>query len=321
MPSTFRPASLVALIRRSISSRRDGDDDDARARAAGGLDLPERDVVEDRLVHRHRDVVRRLGAHGGVERLGVLERRQVERAHDDALVGDAQADAVRKVVLGEEGLERLGERRRVGDLTVAQDARAQLGDGAALDGDVAVHLDLGGRDVAGVEIEPDHRLVLVSIPLEHDARIGTRGALSPLNRSRRARRPASKRRAKCAADYQLLAGRAAALGVRCGCRNASRCRSSALAIVNVLPVFEVDAQRVAVGAGRTGDRGAGARAPARPRCRARSVSLGRRRRSGCPCSTSPWRSEPHGRPTWPRCPAHGSAGRGRREERSRQGCR
>ena len=70
---------------------------------------------------------------------------------------------LREVVLGEEGLERLGERRRVGDLTVAQDAGPQLGVRAALDGDVAVHADLGGRDVAGVEIEPDDRLVLVLV--------------------------------------------------------------------------------------------------------------------------------------------------------------
>ena len=85
-----------------------GDDDHAHARAADALHQPERDVVEDRLVHRHRDVIGSLGAHGGVELLRVLERREVERAHDDALVRHAQADVLGQVVLGEEGLQRLG---------------------------------------------------------------------------------------------------------------------------------------------------------------------------------------------------------------------
>ena len=33
---------------------------------------------------------------------------------------------------------------------------AQIGDGAARNSDVTVDADLGGRDVTGVEIEPDH---------------------------------------------------------------------------------------------------------------------------------------------------------------------
>ena len=71
------------------------------------------------------------GLDGGGERLRVVERRQVERAHDDALVGDAEAHALGQLVLGEERLERLGERDGVGDLAVAQDAGPKLGDGAA----------------------------------------------------------------------------------------------------------------------------------------------------------------------------------------------
>ena len=62
----------------------------------------------------------------GGERLRVVDRRKVERAHDDALVGDAQAHAARQVVLGEQRLERLGEGLRVGDLAVPDDARAQM---------------------------------------------------------------------------------------------------------------------------------------------------------------------------------------------------
>ena len=155
----------------------DGDDHDALARPRLRLDQPERHEVEDRLVHRHRDVVGRRGLDGGGERLVVLERRQVERAHDDALVGHAQADALGQVVLLEERLQGLAERDGVGDLAVAQDARAKLGDGAAADGDVTVDADLSGRDVGGVEIEPDdRRVVLAVLLLEHDGPIGPKRA-------------------------------------------------------------------------------------------------------------------------------------------------
>ena len=52
--------------------------------------------------------------------------RQVERADDDALVGDAEAHARAEVVLGEERAQLVAERGHVGDLAVTQDAGAKL---------------------------------------------------------------------------------------------------------------------------------------------------------------------------------------------------
>ena len=152
----------------------DRDDDDARARAVDGLDGAERLHVQHGLVDRHRDLVGGLHADGGEQRLLVLHHRHVERAHDDPLVGDAQAHAPGQVVLVEEGAQRLGERGRIGHVTVAQDAGPQVGDGAALERQRAVDVDLGGGHMAGVELKPDDRSVGCALSLEHGCCIGTR---------------------------------------------------------------------------------------------------------------------------------------------------
>ena len=96
--------------------------------------------------------------HGGGQRLRVVEHGgEVERAHDDPLVGDAETHALGQLVLGEERLERLRERDRIGDLAVAHDAGPELGDRAAGQGEGAVDADLGGGEVAGVELEARRR--------------------------------------------------------------------------------------------------------------------------------------------------------------------
>ncbi len=167
MPSSSRPASRVAATSLLDHLAAHRDDHDARARAARRLDDAERLEVDDRLVHRHRDVVGRLGLDGGGEALRVLDHRQVERAHHDALVGDAQPHAAGKVVGVEELAQRLGQGDRIGRLAVAQDAGPQRGDRALLDGHAAVDVNLGGGDVAGVEIEPDDGGGALLL-LEHD---------------------------------------------------------------------------------------------------------------------------------------------------------
>jgi hypothetical protein len=117
-------------------------------------------------------VVGRLHLDGGGERLLVGQRRQVERAHDDALVGDAQAHAARQVVLGPEGLQRFREGGHVGDLAVPQDAGAQGGDGAAGERHRPVDGDLAGGQMARVEVEADDRGLLGGALLEHSRDIG-----------------------------------------------------------------------------------------------------------------------------------------------------
>ena len=81
-----------------------------------------------------------------------------------------------QVVLGEERLDGLGERDRIGDLAVAHDAGPELGDRAAGQGEGAVDGDLGGSDVAGVELEPDDAGLLGTLLLtEHEGCIGSSG--------------------------------------------------------------------------------------------------------------------------------------------------
>ena len=102
---------------------------------------------------------------------------EVERAHDDALVGDAQAHALGQLVLGEERLERLRQGDRIGDLAVAHDAGPKLGDSAAGQGDGAIGAHLGGGHVAGVELEADDAGV------ERNASCGTRSCASAYRRA------------------------------------------------------------------------------------------------------------------------------------------
>ena len=72
--------------------------------------------------------------------------------------------------------EGVGERGRVGDVPVAQDAGAQVRDGAALERQRAVDVDRGGGHVAGVELEPDDGGVGCALSLEHGFRIGMRAS-------------------------------------------------------------------------------------------------------------------------------------------------
>ena len=131
-----------------------GDDDDARPRAVRRLDDAERVMLEHGLLERHRDVVGRLEANRGVDLLGALERRKVERAHHDALVGDAEAHAPAELVLGEQVAQRGGERLDVDDLAVADDAGGKRRGGGALDLDLA-RARLDGGHVAGLDVETD----------------------------------------------------------------------------------------------------------------------------------------------------------------------
>ncbi len=142
-------------------------DDHARARALRGGDEAERLEVDDGLLDRHRDVIGRLVLDGGGERLRVVDRRQVERAHDDPLVGDAEPDAARQLVLGEERAQLVAEGDRIDDLAVAQDARTEVRDSAARHRDRAVDVHFRSRDVAGIQVEADGDVGVLALLLEH----------------------------------------------------------------------------------------------------------------------------------------------------------
>ena len=69
---------------------------------------------------------------------------------------------VPSVVVGEHRAQDFAESRRVDDLAVTQHARAQVGDRALADHDLAVHVDFGGGDVARIQLETDDGLLLAA---------------------------------------------------------------------------------------------------------------------------------------------------------------
>jgi hypothetical protein len=99
--------------------------------------------------------------HGGRELVAVAQRRQVDDADDDLLVGDADADPLAEaLVVAPEGAEGPREGVGVDDLAVAQDARLERGDRGAIDRDPPVDPDGGRSDSAGVDVESDELLCL-----------------------------------------------------------------------------------------------------------------------------------------------------------------
>jgi hypothetical protein len=138
-------------------SRRD--EHDPVAHACGRLDEADRLVVDDRLVDRHRELVLGLELHGRLEVLGVLQRRQVHDADDDARVGDTDPDlAVEPGVLRPHGAERRGQCLAVRNLTVPHHVRVEVGDGGTLDGEAVGGGHLYGGDGARLDVEPDDGL-------------------------------------------------------------------------------------------------------------------------------------------------------------------
>ena len=79
-----------------VAARGDDDDVDAGARRSRSVAVADHLPVEHRLVERHRDVLLGLEADRVLELVGVLDRRQAQRAHGDPLVGDAEADGLAK---------------------------------------------------------------------------------------------------------------------------------------------------------------------------------------------------------------------------------
>ena len=87
-------------------------------------------VVQDRVIERHRKLVLRLEAHRRLELLGVLEVGQLDDAHDDLLIGQADANALAEaLVLAIERPQRVRQALDVGDLAVADDPRLERSEG------------------------------------------------------------------------------------------------------------------------------------------------------------------------------------------------
>ena len=177
MPSISRPAPSRAAAARSTISRRTATTTTRERRPIGVLTTPsgwKSRTASSIGIGMWSGAASRTAA---VERLRVVDDDgQVERAHDDPLVGDAQAHALGQVVLGEERLDRLGQSDRVGDLAVAHDTGPELSDSSAGQGDGAINGDLGGGEVTGVELEADDAGLGGTLLAEHESFYRHRGA-------------------------------------------------------------------------------------------------------------------------------------------------
>ena len=140
-----------------LAARRD--EQDALAPRGPVADDVELLVVEDGVIERHRKLVLRVEAHRRVELLGVLEVGQLDDAHDDLLIGQADANAlVEALVLAIERPQRVRQALDVGDLAVADDPRLEQSEGRRLDAQAAVDRHGGGHDAGGVDVEADEVL-------------------------------------------------------------------------------------------------------------------------------------------------------------------
>ena len=148
------------------------DQDDALARAGGGVDDAERVEVEDGVAERHRDLVLRLEGDGGGELLLVGDGRQLERAQHGALVGDADPDALAEVVLGEQLLERLGQGDLVDDFAVAHRVGGERHAGGALGDDRAVDAGADGGDEPRLDVQPDDVGAGAAAEVESELQVG-----------------------------------------------------------------------------------------------------------------------------------------------------
>src|SRR6185503_4610115 len=130
-------------------------DDDAHPPALAVVDAVEHVVVEHRLLERHRELLLRLEADGGLELLLVVDRGQLEDAERDLLAGNAEPDALGQVVLAEEGLHAVSEPVDVHDLTLMEEAGAESLGGGTDQLRLAAAGELGSSEEARLDVEPD----------------------------------------------------------------------------------------------------------------------------------------------------------------------
>ena len=134
--------------------------------------LVEDDVVEHGLVERDREDLLGAEADRVLELLRVRDAVDLEDAHADAVVGDAEPDApLRKLVQLEEALERVAERIRVADLARDDEAGLErLAEDLDQLGSAVVH-DLRGGELRGTDLETDELLRALVLPLVCRARL------------------------------------------------------------------------------------------------------------------------------------------------------
>ncbi len=131
-----------------------GHEHDALALAGRRINQAEWVEVEHRIGERHRHLVLGLEAHGRGELLAVGHRRQVERAHHRALIGDAHAHALAETAGREHLAQCLRQRVDVDDLALAHRVGVERLGGGAFGEDRAVHARLHRSYETGLDVKP-----------------------------------------------------------------------------------------------------------------------------------------------------------------------
>ena len=124
-------------------------------RAAARRRLADAAVVDDELVEADRQQVAREMADGAVEVAPRQRCRQLDHAHHEARVGEADADFVRQLVLREERTQLDGELIGVDDLTVDDEAHRQWVDDGATHACALGPRRLQDDDGVGADVEGD----------------------------------------------------------------------------------------------------------------------------------------------------------------------
>ena len=133
----------------------------SHARALSVVEALEHAVIEHGLLERHRQLLLRLEANGGVELLLALDVGQLDDAYDDLLAGDAETHDLRQAVVTEEGPQLLGETVHVGDLTFVEQPGRQRAGGSALQRRPTASREFCGSHEAGLDVEPYYRPCLL----------------------------------------------------------------------------------------------------------------------------------------------------------------
>ena len=114
-------------------------------------------MVEHRLLQRHRKLLLRLKADGGVELLGVLDRGSSSTRRATRWLASPRRTLLGKLVLGEEHPELLGEALGVDDLTLVEEAGQQALGGRPPENRAVAVPSSAAAMKPGLDVEAHHR--------------------------------------------------------------------------------------------------------------------------------------------------------------------
>jgi hypothetical protein len=119
-----------------------------------GVDDAQRVEIEHGVAERHRHLVLGLKLDRSGQLLAIGHRRQLERAHDGALVGDPYAHALGQPLVAEQLAQYTAQIALIDHLALADGVGGERQHGGALGDYRAVDACLHGPDEARLNVEP-----------------------------------------------------------------------------------------------------------------------------------------------------------------------